>query len=145
MVDEWLTELYRLREADAARRQAEGGEVDLTPLNRQNQAAELLRRCQAHNLLRQVQKALLNGKGIIDIFDRTGQYDRAIALVWQGPISKARVPRSDDPEDYHYILVGARGDKLYVNGRQLKAATPEQLKTALVKAGKNPGRWKNSP
>ena len=45
-----------------------------------------------------------------------------------------------DPDDYYYILVGAKEDKLYVNGKRLKSATPETLKSALVWAGKNPGR-----
>ena len=95
------------------------------------QAGRALRQCDAHNLLRKVQKVLLGGKGVIDIFDTTQQYDRAIALIWQGPISNARLPRPEDPEDYLYILVGAKGDQVYVNHRRLKNVTPEALKAAL--------------
>ncbi len=143
MNDDWLTELQKLREEDEAKRQAELDELDLSVISRQNQAAQILRDSDAHNLLRKVQKVLLNGKGIIDIFDRTKQYDRAIALIWQGPISDARIPKPDDPDDYHYILVGAKGDNLYVNGRRLKGTTPESLKSALVWASKNPMKQSN--
>jgi hypothetical protein len=143
MSDDWLTELQKLREEDEAKRQAELDELDLSVISRQNQAAQILRDSDAHNLLRKVQKVLLNGKGIIDIFDRTKQYDRAIALIWQGPISDARIPKPDDPDEYHYILVGAKGDNLYVNGRRLKDTTPETLKPALVWASKNPMKQSN--
>jgi len=143
MSDDWLTELQKLREEDEAKRQAELDELDLSVISRQNQAAQILRDSDAHNLLRKVQKVLLNGKGIIDIFDRTKQYDRAIALIWQGPISDARIPKPEDPDDYHYILVGAKGDNLYVNGRRLKGTTPETLKSALVWASKNPMKQSN--
>jgi hypothetical protein len=143
MSDDWLTELQKLREEDEAKRQAELDKLDLSVISRQNQTAQILRDSDAHNLLRKVQKVLLNGKGIIDIFDRTKQYDRAIALIWQGPISNARIPKPDDPDDYHYILVGAKGGNLYVNGRCLKGTTPETLKSALVWASKNPMKQSN--
>lgn len=140
MSDDWLDELRKIREEDQARVQAQTDELNLSMLNRKNQAIDVLRQSDAHNLLRRVQKVLLDGKGVIDIFDTTKQYDRAIALIWQGPIAQARLPRTEDPEEYHYILIGAKGDKLFVNDRLLESATPEMLKSALVWASKNPLR-----
>jgi hypothetical protein len=58
--------------------------------------------------------------------------------VWQGPVSNARTPDPDDPEDYKYIMVGACGKTLYVNGKKLKSITPEALQKALVVAAKDP-------
>ena len=143
MSDDWLDELRKVREEDQARVEAEIDELNLQVLDRKNQAIEVLRQSDAHNLLRKVQKVLLGSKGVIDILDTTEQYDRALTLAWQGPISNARVPRAEDPDDYHYILVGAKGDQLFVNGKLLKSATPDMLKSALVWASKNPLRQSN--
>ena len=143
MSDDWLDELRKVREEDQARVEAEIDELNLQVLDRKNQAIEVLRQSDAHNLLRKVQKVLLGSKGVIDILDTTEQYDRALTLAWQGSISNARVPRTEDPDDYHYILVGAKGDQLFVNGKLLKSATPDMLKSALVWASKNPLRQSN--
>ena len=144
MSDDWLDELQKLREEDEVRQRTQVEALDTSVLNRQNQAGQALRQCDAHNLLRKVQKVLLGGKGVIDIFDTTQQYDRAIALIWQGPISNTRLPRPEDPDDYLYILVGAKGDKVYVNHRRLKNVTPEALKAALLWASKKPERQASS-
>lgn len=140
---DWLDELNELREADKARREAEAKAqpLDLSVLRRE-QATLTLRKCEAHKLLRRVQGVLLAGKGLIDI-EHTGEYDRAIALLWQGPISEARLPRADDPDEVYAIIIGAKGDKLFVNGRQVSPVTPEALKPALVWAAKNPVRQAN--
>jgi hypothetical protein len=143
MSDDWLDELRKIRDEDQARVQAQTDELDLSVLKRKNQAIDVQRQSDAHNLLRQVQKVLLDGKGVIDILDATQQYDRAITLKWQGPIALAQPPRTEDPEDYHYILIGAKGDKLFVNDRLLKSATPEMLRSALIWASKNPLRQSN--
>jgi hypothetical protein len=137
-VTDWLDELNELREADKARREAETKAQPQDPaVLRREQAALTLRKCEAHKLLRRVQGVLLAGKGLIDI-EHTGDYDRAIALLWQGPISDARLPRPDDPDEVYGIVIGAKGDKLYVNGRQVSPVTPEGLKPALVWAAKTP-------
>ncbi len=137
--DNWLNQLQQLREQNQAEREIK---LDLSVLNCRTQARDVLSKCKAHKILRQAQKALLGGLGAIDIFDRTKQYDRTITLVWQGPISKARIPKVDDPTDYYYILAGVRGGRLYVNGK-LTEATPEALKQAIVAISKKPGRWPN--
>jgi len=94
----WLDELYNLREEDKARRQTEPEPLDLSVLTaqREKQAADVLRQADAHNLLRRVQRALLDGKGIIDIFEHKSNYERLITLVWQGSVSMARNPNPED-------------------------------------------------
>jgi len=110
MSDDWLEELQQLREQDKASRQAVVEQLDLNVLlsQREKQAADLIRQADAHNLLRRVQKALLGGKGIIDFLEHESDYERAITLIWQGPISAARNPDPEDPEAYQYILIGVR-------------------------------------
>ncbi len=144
MSNDWLKQLHQLHEVDKAKHQ-----LKVKPKEQQqtklNQAADLLRQSKAHKLLRQVQKTLLKGRGSLDIFDavdRHDHYDRVITLAWQGPISAARKPNPDDPEDYRYILVGVRQGKLWVNGKSLSSTSPEALKAALLQASKNPGREK---
>lgn len=141
----WLDTLAKIRQSDKTEHESDTkpnpSDLDLSVLGKQNQAARLLSMCDAHNLLRRVQGILLAGKGTIDIFDRAKEYDRAIALVWQGPVSQARIPNPQNPEPYQYILVGATSKKVFVNGRELDFITPEALKRALVWAAENPLRW----
>ncbi|NJN96978.1 MAG: hypothetical protein HC875_24220 [Anaerolineales bacterium] len=142
MSDDWLNQLRQLRERDKASRQPVEEVVDLSVLQAQRvqQAADLLRQADALNLLRQVQKALLDGKGILDVFEQTQRYDRAISLAWQGSISEARKPDPKSAEAYQYILIGVREGKLYVNDKEVVPASPEILKKALVEAARKPGR-----
>lgn len=142
MSDDWLQQLSQLHEADKAKRKAEAKQPP--EQRRQHQAADLLRQSKAHTLLREVQKVFLGGKGLLDVFESAGQYDRGISLVWQGPISAARKPNPNDPEAYQYILVGVRQGKLWVNGKPVPSATPEALKIALLEACKNPERAKRN-
>lgn len=139
MNDDWLQQLRQLREDDLAR-QRNSLEAKKQVQSPQRQASDLLRQARAHELLRQVQRTLLDGQGLLDIFERKGQYDRVLTLVWQGPISAARKPDPDDPAGYSYILVGVREGRLWVNGKALSEATPAALKAALVLAARNPGR-----
>ncbi len=139
MNDDWLQQLRQLREDDLARHPARLEAEEQAP-SPQRQASDLLRQARAHELLRQVQKTLLDGQGLLDIFERKGQYDRVLTLVWQGPISAARKPDPDDPAGYSYILVGVRNGRLWVNGKALPEASPAALKAALVLAARNPGR-----
>ncbi len=138
MSNDWLEQLRQLHEADKASHQAKQKKKQV----QRSQASDLLRQSEAHKLLREVQKVLLGGEGTLDIFDRAGDYERVISLVWQGPISAARKPNPDDPEPYNYILIGVKEGKIWVNGRKLPAATPEILKAALVQASKKPGQEK---
>jgi hypothetical protein len=137
----WLDELYNLRAEDKSQRQAETDLLDLQVLaaQRDQQAADILRQADAHNLLRQAQKALLDGKGVIDVFEHESEFDRILTLVWQGPISAARSPNPKDSAEYQYIAIGVRQGKLYVNDDEVTSITPETLQKALVKAAKNPG------
>ncbi len=145
MSDDWLQQLNQLHQEDKAKHQVK---IDAEAKKkrqqeaRKNQASELLRQSKAYELLRQVQKALLGGKGVLDVFDATDDYDRTITLAWQGPISNAKKPDPEDPGDYNYIMVGVRKGKLWVNDKPLPAATPTTLKAALLQASKQPGRKK---
>jgi hypothetical protein len=143
MNNDWLDELNEIREADKAKQaaQAKTGPVDAGVLGRREQASLTLRKCEAHKLLRRVRSVLLADRGLVDVFDRVKDYDQAIALLWQGPVSNARTPKPDDPEACYCILVGAKGDKLFVNNQPVRPATPDALKPALVRAAKNPLRW----
>jgi hypothetical protein len=87
-----------------------------------------------------VQKVLLGGQGTLDILADVSDYERVVTLVWQGPISAARRPNPEDPQEISYILVGVRQGKLWVNGKKLSPGTPETLKKALIEACENPGR-----
>jgi hypothetical protein len=140
MTTDWLDELRQLHEADKQKHEEEARALDLSVLRRSEQAADLLSKCQAYRLLRRAQQALLAGKGQIDISEHTEKYERVITLVWQGPISNARMPDLNDPEDYQYVAVGTRGGKVYVNEQVLEPVTPEALKVALIKASKKPAR-----
>jgi hypothetical protein len=135
---DWLDELDQIRRTDETQQKEKQLDIDLSVLGNREKAVSALRISEAHKLLRRVQSVLLSGKGTIDIFDSTKQYERAIALVWQGSVSNARTPDPDDPEDYKYIMVGASGTTLYVNGKKLDSITPEALQKALVWAAKNP-------
>lgn len=145
MADNWLDELYRMHDQDKTKQQTlqKSDPLDLSVLskNRVEVAAAVMRSVNAHNLMRRLQSALLGGKGIIDVFDSKDDYDRIITLAWQGPISDARKPNPEDPIEYQYISVGARGNKLYVNGQEVASLTPEALKRALLEAAKKPGRF----
>jgi hypothetical protein len=140
---DWLDELYQLHEQDKAKRQEEMAQLDLSILGKHRPTSTgILRHSNALNLLRRVQKALLNGKGVIEVFDQKSDYDHALTLVWQGPISAARKPNPNDLEPYQYILVGVKDARLYVNGKEVNPPHPENLKAALVEAAKNPAKSK---
>jgi len=138
-VADWLDDLYKIRREDEERenKHKKDTSLDLSVLGRRDQAISAMRVIEAHKLLRRVNDALLNGKGIIkDIQD--AQYDQGLALIWQGPVSKARPPRLDDPDNCRFIIVTARGKQVFVNHNPLKGITPEEFKAALVKAAKEP-------
>lgn len=137
----WLDELYQLHEEDKAKQQEKN--LDLSVLEKDRPTSTgILRHSNALNLLRRVQKALLNGKGIIEVLDHNNEYDHALTLIWQGPISAARKPDPDGPEEHKFILIGAKDARLYVNGKEVMPPHPENLKASLVEAAKNPGKAK---
>lgn len=140
---DWLQQLDELYEADKAREQASAQPTaEQQQAQKYEQAVELLRQVRAHELLRLVQKHLLNGAGSLGVYDKSREYDRAVVLAWQGPISNARRPNPKDPEDYNYIAVGVRDGELAVNSEPVSAPTTDALKTALVAAAKNPATQK---
>ena len=141
MCDDWLAELSQLHEEDKVKHLAKA-EAEAKKRQeeeaRKNQVSQLLRQSRAYELLRDVQKALLAGKGVLDVFEASDNYDRTITLAWQGAISNARRPNPEDPDNCYSIQVGVRQGRVWVNGKPLSSPTPEALKIALLKAGKNP-------
>ncbi|MBP7998537.1 MAG: hypothetical protein KA314_15875 [Chloroflexi bacterium] len=130
--DEWLKELEKLHEADKAVQDAAAAQVQLAE-QRKQRAAQLMQDCRAHELLRQVQKALLGGKGVLRFYTNSGGYDQAVALLWQGPISQAEKPVKDEKAD-GLLLVGTREGQLWVNEMPVAAPTAPALKQALLEA-----------
>jgi hypothetical protein len=132
--NDWLNQIRRLYDEDKLKLQHE---EEQRQMQARRAVDELLNRSKAHELLRQVQKALLNGAGILKVLDKTKEYDRAVVLMWHGPISAARRPDIAG-EDYSYILVGVRQGKLWVNGKPISEPSPEALKVGLLEACKRP-------
>ena len=138
--DGWLAQLKQLRQADEAKQRIQ--ELRRKQLLDQTEpAADLMSQSRAHALLRQVQKVLLGGEGVIKVYENVEGYDRAFVLMWQGAISKARKPdRLEEP--YSYILVGVKEGRVWVNEQVLAEATPEAMKEALLAASREPKqRW----
>ena len=142
--DDWLNQIKQLHDEDKLRLQGEQEqEQERQAQARRDVAMKLLGQSKAHELLRQVQKALLNGGGILKVLDQSEEYDQAIVLMWQGSISAARKPDKAN-EDYSYILVAVRDNKIWVNGTALAKLTLEALKLSLLEACKKPRRSRAS-
>ncbi len=135
--DEWLSQIRRLHDEDRLKLQRE--QEQQQSQSRQEAAAELLRQSKAHELLRYVQKALLNGAGLLQVLGQSEEYDEAIVLMWQGAVSAARKPNNVN-EDYSYILVGVKKNKVWVNGKAISEVTSEALKAGLLEVCKSPSR-----
>ena len=134
---DWLDELYNIRREDEERESKKDIPLDLSVLRQRDQAISVMRVIEAHKILRRVNDALLKGKGLVkEVQD--SQYDQTLALIWQGPVSKARPPRADDPADCSFIWVAAKGKEVFVNHKPLPNISPEAFKAALVQAAKEP-------
>lgn len=126
---DWLDELKQIRETKQAVDQPAPPPT----------ADDILSQCKAHDLLRHVQKALLDGGGILNPPTTQNKYEQVMSLVWQGPIYAACKPEENTTEDMFYILIGVRKSQVYVNGKKIDPISPEALKAALVEAAKSPG------
>jgi hypothetical protein len=127
--DEWGSELRQLYEVDRERRQAQE-KREAAPTSA-IVAARLLQRCRAHELMRQLQKTFLNGRGNLRFYEQVGGYAQAVALMWSGPISAATNPQRIEDVDAA-IIVGASEEGVFVNDAPLSEASPEALKQALL-------------
>ena len=133
---EWLHELEGLRKQDEARRQAEAAQeaAEAASLETKRQAGLLiLDKIHAHELLRQVQRAFLNGGGEIRFFREADAYDHAIVLSWAGPISEAVKPASPT-EATGNLVIGIRSGVIEVNGVPVAENTTEAVRTLLLAA-----------
>ncbi len=148
MSKNWLAQLRQLHDDDRARLEAEAAQQQQQAqqeLAQQDTITALLKDSRAHELLRQVQKALLDGNGTLTVYDKARTFDKAIVLAWQGPISAARRPVTDSSDPVFYILIGVRQGQLWVNKQPVKLPTPAALKAALLEAAKNPDSQPASP
>ena len=128
---DWLDELRQIRTSKQA---ADQPQTPPPPT-----ADDLLKQCKALDLLRQVQKALLNGGGVLNPPMNPSKYEQVMSLVCQGEVYAARKPEENTTEDMFYILVGVKKGQVYVNGQKIDPISPEALKAALVEAAKSPG------
>ena len=141
MSDDWLRQLRQLHEADKARIEAEAHKIEASQQQEQarlDKAVALLRGARAHELLRQVQKALLDGQGTLGLHENPKDYDRAIVLAWTGSIGNAKRPDFKSAEPYYYIMVAVRDDQLWINDQVLPVSNSEAMKRALLEAARNP-------
>jgi hypothetical protein len=81
--------------------------------------------------MRQIQKVLLKGEGTLRFYESVGGYNRAIVLMWKGPVSAASKPANLKDVDVS-IIVGANDMGIFVNDKKLAKPTPEALKQALL-------------
>ena len=127
--DDWLAELRQVYERDKAYQQAK--EQSRSARVPEETAADLMRRCRAHELMRQVQKVLLNGEGTLQFYENVGGYKQALILMWKGPVSAASKPANIKDVDTS-IIVSANDRGIFVNDKKLSEPSPEALKQALL-------------
>ena len=126
---DWLAELRQIYETDKAYKQAQKdsqpeAEAVVT-------AGEYLQRCSAHELMRQVQKTLLDGGGKLEFYENVGGYEQAVVLMWAGPISEAAKPATIEDVDAS-IIVGANAQGVFVNDERLANVSPDALRQRLL-------------
>lgn len=127
--DDWIAQLQQVYETDKARQQAK--EQDQAAQKKKNLADAFMQQSRAHDLMRQIQKVLLKGEGFLRFYEDVGDYHRAIALMWKGPISAASKPANLKDVDVS-IIVGANDEGIFVNDQKLAEPTPETLKKVLL-------------
>jgi hypothetical protein len=129
-MQDWYKTLQQIRETEisnAVPAKETFGRVD-----------DLLKNVEAHQLLRDLKRFLLGGVGKIELFEDASGYDLVLALMWDGPISQAALPKTNSKTRRH-IFIGVRDGGLYVNGKTVPSNTKKALQEALIEAAKNPG------
>ena len=127
--DDWIAKLQQIYEANKVYQQAKE-QRQLTP-SPKDTADTFMKQSRAHDLMRQIQKVLLNGEGILRFYEDVGGYNRAIVLMWKGPVSAASKPANLKDVDVS-IIIGANDKGIFVNDKKLAKPTPEALKQALL-------------
>lgn len=127
--DDWTSQLRQIYEVDKARREAQQRR-EAAP-DPKAIAAQLLQECRAHELMRQLQKSLLDGRGKLQFYEKVGGYEQAVVLLWSGPISDASEPAHIQDVDTA-IIVGANSGGLFVNDNRLTEHSPDALKQRLL-------------
>jgi len=132
----WLDDLQKIRQAHQ-----QAATEPPPPKKPGVELDQLLKESRAFELLRDVRRVLLGGVGRIELFEQAGGYDMVLALLWDGPVTNPRRPRSNSADTYH-IFIGVQKNRLWVNGKPLKTGTATALQAALLEAARNPGRRK---
>lgn len=135
-MSDWEAELNRIRRENARQ------QPDESAAPQSGRVDQLLHEVEALRHLRDMRRLLLGGVGRIELFEDAGGYDLVLALMWDGPISRARPPKAEARDGYH-IFIGVRNNRLFVNNRPLTPANSDTLKAALLQAARRPGHRRN--
>lgn len=127
---DWLNELAQLHETDKAAQAAKEAQRQQAA-QAQQEALNLVQNSRAHELLRQVQRAFLKGEGMIMFLEKSAEFEQALVLAWDGPISAAQKPKKMSKNTTR-IIVGVRGKTLWVNGKEVSKPSMATLKQALL-------------
>ena len=133
--DDWLTELQLIREeAKAEQREKQAArEAQAAQLK---STVDLLKQVNGLEFLRDIQKNVLNGQGLLEQLDDTGKYERALALRWDGSIAAPTRPKEGE-QAQHGILIGVTKDQLFVNENRVSPATAQTLQKSLLQLLRN--------
>ncbi|MCB9098237.1 MAG: hypothetical protein H6632_01765 [Anaerolineales bacterium] len=128
--DDWLTELQLIRE-EAKAEQREKQAAHEAKVAQLKSTVDLLKQVNGLEFLRDIQKNVLNGQGLLEQLDDTGKYDRALALKWDGSIAAPTRPK-EEGQAQHGILIGVTKDQLFVNENLVSPATSQSLQKSLI-------------
>ncbi len=96
-----------------------------------NLAQSILQDISALRLLREMNQVLFDGKARIETFHNQNGYHTIIALLWEGSI---RAPKfaSLKTKTPNKIFIGIKNEKVYVNGKEVKPVTIENLQESIL-------------
>jgi hypothetical protein len=121
----WEKELLKIRREVQAAPSRDGNQ------NNEGTDQQVLADISALRLLREMNRVLFEGKTRIESIRNKGKYQYLIALLWDGSI---RAPKfsTEKSEWTRSIFVGIAGGKVYVNGKEVKPVSVENLQRALL-------------
>jgi len=121
----WKEELLKVRqEAQTAPSSDDSRSIDRTD-------QQLLADIAALRLLREMNQVLFRGRARIESVRNKDKYRYIIALLWDDSIRSPRFPTLKS-EKMNSIFVGVAGGKVYVNGKEVKPITTENLQASLL-------------
>lgn len=133
--DDWLKELQLIREEAKAEQREKQAEREAKAAQLKS-TVDLLKQVNGLEFLRDIQKNVLNGQGLLEQLDDTGKYERALALRWDGPMAAPTRPK-DEGQAQHGILIGVAKNQLFVNENLVSPATSQALQKSLLQLLRN--------